>query len=67
MRTKGALNKPKFILVTMQDIASVFNKNATIRIDSSYQILFDKAPPASAAPVAAKPVEEEDSIEMTVV
>jgi len=36
MRTKGALNKPKFIGVKLSDLNRVFQSDTIIKIDANY-------------------------------
>lgn len=62
-RPLGSKNRSKFILVSVDEVLSKFNKNATIRIDASYQTLFNQN---NTAFLDQKLKTEESKIEMSV-
>jgi len=67
-RKTGSKNKPKFIIVSVDEIIKNFNPAASIRISSDYASLFGQVitPTQPNIGTETKGKEEEDEIQMTV-
>lgn len=68
MRTKGALNRPKFINVKVADLLSVFKEDAVIAVSVQYASLFGGAEPSKISKdVVEKAEKEEENIQISVI